>query len=362
MLPPYFPEDVDIEVRDLIPAFEKFPVESRSIFRFLIASVVYHTQWLETNVPRVNPIFSIPLLSSARDVNLRLRERLQGGKFGGSMKATGYSIMGGTHQKVDEILKILQQSAPVVAACETSAPVVASVAPSTPVVAPNHVMRLLTDIHCVIHGKPSSVGPIPIAEVSSTCKLPTGYRPEQLWRQWFGGHPRPWRFLVNKNLGSKQERDLLKKYGDVMEAIRCRVPIAWIEADIDGSFRACWTNFCQVAQFSITSQWSCAYMYDKLTKEIEERLSATSVLSAQEFILAKANVQLRAALHSVDLAQGVTAPGVESSCACATRCRYGCQSCCTSVGSQRTAVCAVLDLCQVHPSRKFTISFYVSSC
>ena len=46
-------------------------------------------------------------------------------------------------------------------------------------------------------------------------------------------------------------------------------------------------------------------MYDKLTKEIEERLSATSVLSAQEFILAKANVQLRAALHSVDLAQGV---------------------------------------------------------
>jgi hypothetical protein len=90
-----------------------------------------------------------------------------------------------------------------------------------------------------------------------------------------------------------------------MEAIRCRVPIAWIEADFDGAFRACWTKFCQVAQFSITSQWSCAYMYDKLTKEIEERLSATSVLSAKEFTLAKANVQLRAALHSVDLAQGV---------------------------------------------------------
>ena len=46
-------------------------------------------------------------------------------------------------------------------------------------------------------------------------------------------------------------------------------------------------------------------MYDKLTKEIEDRLRATSVLSAKEFVLAKANVQLRAALHSVDLAQGV---------------------------------------------------------
>jgi hypothetical protein len=110
---------------------------------------------------------------------------------------------------------------------------------------------------------------------------------------------------VNKNLSSKQERDLLKKYGDIMEAIRCRVPIAWIEADFDGAFRACWTKFCQVAQFSITCQWSCAYMYDKLTKDIEDRLRATSVLSAQEFVVAKANVSLRAALHSVDLAQGL---------------------------------------------------------
>ena len=305
MLPPYFPEHVHISVRDLIPAFDNFPVECRSIFRLLVASVVYHTEWLESNVPRVNPIFSIPLLSSSRDVNLRLREQLQGGKFGGSMKATGYSIMGGTHQKVDEILKILQNPTPVVGSCPPSAPVDASCAPSAPVSAPNHVMRLLTDIHCVIHGKHSSIGPLPIAEVPASFKLPTGYRPEQLWRQWFGGNPRPWRFLVNKNLGSKQERDLLRKYGDVMEAIRCRVPNAWIEADIDGAFRACWTKFCQVAVFPITSQWSCAYMYDKLTKEIEDRLRGTHVLSAQEFMLGKANVALRAALHSVDVAQGV---------------------------------------------------------
>ena len=302
MLPPYFPDDVDFPVSDFIPAYENFPVECRNIFRFLIASVVYHTEWLETNVPRCNPIFSIPLLSSKRDINLRLRQQLQGGKFGGSMKATGYSIMGGTHQKVDEILKMLQNSTPVVAGSGASAPVVAS---SAPVIAPNHVIRLLTDIHCIVHGKPSSMGPIPIAEVPATFKLPTGYRPEQLWRQWFGGNPRPWRFLVNKNLGSKQERALLKKYADVMEALRCRVPIDWIEADIDGAFRACWTKFCQVTGFSVTSQWSCAYMYDKLTKDVEDRLRATSILSAQEFILAKANVKLRAALHSVDVAQGI---------------------------------------------------------
>ena len=75
----------------------------------------------------------LPLLSSARDVNLRLRERLQGGKFGGSMKATGYSIMGGTHQKVDEILTILQQrSTSVVAVSETPVVVGPSAAPSAP--------------------------------------------------------------------------------------------------------------------------------------------------------------------------------------------------------------------------------------
>jgi hypothetical protein len=222
------------------------------------------------------------------------------------MKATGYSIMGGTHQKVDAILKILQHRPPPgVASDATSAQVVDFPAPRAPIQTPNHVMRLLTDIHCVVHGKPSSIGAIPMAEVPASFKLPTGYRPEQLWRQWFWGNPRPWRFLVNKNLGTKQERDLLKKYGDVMEAIRCRVPIAWIEADLLGSFRACWTKFCQVTAFSITSQWSCAYVYDKLTKEIEDRLGATRILSSQEFMLAKANQTLRAALHDVDLAQGV---------------------------------------------------------
>ena len=306
MLPPYFADDVHIADNELIPAYSKFPIDCRSFFRLLIASVVYHTEWLETNVPCDNPIFSIPLLSSSRDVNLRLRQQLQGGKFGGSMKATGYSIMGGTHQKVDAILKILQHRPPPgVASDATSAQVVDFPAPRAPIQTPNHVMRLLTDIHCVVHGKPSSIGAIPIAEVPASFKLPTGYRPEQLWRQWFWGNPRPWRFLVNKNLGTKQERDLLKKYGDVMEAIRCRVPIAWIEADLLGSFRACWTKFCQVTAFSITSQWSCAYVYDKLTKEIEDRLGATRILSSQEFMLAKANQTLRAALHDVDLAQGV---------------------------------------------------------
>ena len=82
--------------------------------------------------------------------------------------------MAGTHQKVDEILTILQQrSTSVVAVSEIPVVVGASAAPSAPV-APNHVMRLLTDIHCVIHGKPSSIGPIPIAEVPSTFILAPG--------------------------------------------------------------------------------------------------------------------------------------------------------------------------------------------
>jgi hypothetical protein len=144
-----------------------------------------------------------------------------------------------------------------------------------------HIMRLLTDVHSVMNGKPSTLATLPIADVPAVFTLPTGYRPEQLWRQWFGGRPRPWRFLVNKNLSTKQERDLLKKYHDVMEAIRCRVSVAWIEADIDGSFRACWIKFCQVTEFSCTCKWSCAYMYDKLTKSMEERLAATPVLSSK---------------------------------------------------------------------------------
>ena len=98
MLPPHFPENVEVPVREIIPAFDKFPRQCHGLFPFLIASVVYHTEWLETNVPRENPIFSIPLLSSMHDVNLRLRNSLKGGKYGSDpngLKPTGYSILGG---------------------------------------------------------------------------------------------------------------------------------------------------------------------------------------------------------------------------------------------------------------------------
>jgi hypothetical protein len=169
-----------------------------------------------------------------------------------------------------------------------------------------HMMRLLTEVHSAMQGKTSNLTTrsLPIADTQASFTLPTGYRPEQLWRQWFGGRPRPWRFIVNKNLATKQERNLLKKYKDVMEAMRCRVPVTWIEADIDGSFRACWTKFCQVSLFSVTCKWSCAYMYDKLTKEIEERLASSPMLSAPEFLAGKAAKSLRAALHDVEIAEG----------------------------------------------------------
>ena len=45
-------------------------------------------------------------------------------------------------------------------------------------------------------------------------------------------------------------------------------------------------------------------MYDKLTKEIEERLASSPMLSAPEFLAGKAAQSLRAALHDVALAEG----------------------------------------------------------
>ena len=46
-----------------------------------------------------------------------------------------------------------------------------------------HIMRLLTDVHSVMNGKPSTLATLPIADVPAVFTLPTGYRPEQLWRQ-----------------------------------------------------------------------------------------------------------------------------------------------------------------------------------
>ena len=71
--------------------------------------------------------------------------------------------MGGTHQKVDEILTILQQrSISVVAVAETPVVVGPSAAPTAPV-APNHLMRLLTDIQN--WGRSASASPPPHSDI-----------------------------------------------------------------------------------------------------------------------------------------------------------------------------------------------------
>jgi hypothetical protein len=64
LLPPHFKNDISISLQDwqiIHPCFSRFPVGFRQVMPMLLASLVYHSQWLQENLQRTHPLFLTPL-------------------------------------------------------------------------------------------------------------------------------------------------------------------------------------------------------------------------------------------------------------------------------------------------------------
>lgn len=91
-LPPHFPPEVltTVEWRIIFPGYEIFPQCFRQCLPFLLASVVFHVEFLRKSLPSTHPVFQSTLFSSG--LMARLGDKAITGK--GKCKSTGLTACG----------------------------------------------------------------------------------------------------------------------------------------------------------------------------------------------------------------------------------------------------------------------------
>ena len=288
----------------LIPGYDKFPVELRVIYPFLIASIIWHYEWLKKTLPTDSPVWSsVPLFTTQQQWLEKLSAKdatgnfihIFGGKAGAKsfLPLSGKSLMSSDHATLlslnasfQEFLRSWNSRDQHSSGGAAAAPVVAA-APQLPI--PAALTRKICEIHDMLSGNSVPVGggrveacpQLPIAQLSSSFSVPTGLRPDQLFRKWFCGLGQvpAWRHITKKQLplkgpAGRTQRDLFNKYEMVMKYLIGPASSDQILKDIEGSFEACWARVCTAAKWPVTTRWSCCTVYDKLTPELRSKLDA----------------------------------------------------------------------------------------
>jgi hypothetical protein len=286
----------------LIPGYAKFPMELREIFPYLIAIIIWHYDWLRKTLPSDSPVWSsVPLFTTQQVWLEKLSEKdavgnfihIAGGKFGAKsfLPLSGKSFFSDDHatlkslnKRFEEFLGSWQNSRgeqPLnyrmqVPQCDQATSAI-----------PAALSRKICEIHDMMTGNSVPTGSrhmqpcpqLPIADLPSTFTIPTGLRPEQLFRKWFCrvGHVPAWINVTKKQLPQKgpegrRQRDLFNKYEKVMHYLIGPAAVDSILMDVEGSFETCWARFCTTVAWPVTTQWSCSTVYDKLTPELRLKL------------------------------------------------------------------------------------------
>lgn len=60
------------EWKDIVPEFDKYPVNFQHVIPYLIASVVFHSEWLRTNLPVDHPISSLKMAYAGSEVSHKM--------------------------------------------------------------------------------------------------------------------------------------------------------------------------------------------------------------------------------------------------------------------------------------------------
>lgn len=303
--PHFSPEfAANIPFDKLIPAYAKFPIEMREIFPYLIAIIVWHYDWLRKTLPDDSPVWSsVPLFTTQQVWLQKLSEKNAAGNFihiaGGKVGATsflplsGKSFFSDDHATLKSLNKHFEEFLDSWQNSRGEQPLnsrmqVPQFDQGTSAI-PAALSRKICEIHDMMTGNSVPTGgghvqpcpQLPIADLPSKFTIPTGLRPQQLFRKWFCrvGLVPAWINITKKQLPQKgpegrRQRDLFNKYEKVMHYLIGPAAVDSIVKDVEGSFETCWARFCTAVDWPVTTQWSCSTVYDKLTPEIRLKLES----------------------------------------------------------------------------------------
>lgn len=292
----------NVPFNKLIPGYDMFPVQVRTLAPYFVASIVWHYEWLRQTVPGDAPLWSsVPLFTTQQVWLEKLSEKDDNGNFihifGGrigansSLPLSGRSFVSQDHATLIELRDSFQEflkswngrSSSAIIEPLRHVPTASSFTSTTG--SNTMISRQLSQMYDLLVGNttPAAGGgvqpcrPLPIAELPSAFQVPTGLRPEQLFNKWFCrfGQVPAWMHITKKQLKKqgRAQRDLFNKYEKVMQFLIGPAPIDQILKDVEGSFEGCWARLCTAAEWPVTTRWSCSTVYDKLTHDLRAKLA-----------------------------------------------------------------------------------------
>ena len=294
--PHFLKHQIDaIEWSELLPHYNSLPSNFKNVVPFLVASIVYHEQWLRDTLPTDHPIFRSKLFTThSKEVRL-FKPLVHGGNLDeGDLPLTGRYMAGDAcafaKVAVHEIqahrveFNRTQLSAQRPCVVEVPPSVLASSAPFTAQGLEACITKAvgagitiaLEQMHKDA-GLPASAPvttaswPIQHVNVPALFRIGAQTRADEAWRQYFncsmsGGSPL--RFVTCEMLPPgpqlQSQKVALSRLKKVCQAILGKTDPNVVARNSETYFLACYKQFNEVMQFPET--WSISYIYDQMHK------------------------------------------------------------------------------------------------
>ena len=298
--PHFLKHQIDaIDWNELLPHYDSLPSNFKNVVPFLVASIVYHEQWLRDTLPTDHPIFRSKLFTThSKEVRL-FKSLVHGGKVDeGDLPLTGRYMAGDACAFAKVAVHEIQahrvdfnrtqfsaertrgvegapinSSAPVSSALFTAEGLEACITKAVGACVTIALEQMTKDTSGVPASAPATAASWPIQHVNvpKLFRIGAQTRADEAWRQYFncsisGGSPL--RFVTCEMLPPGPQLQSQKVALSRLKKV-CQVILGKTDANVaarnsETYFLACYKQFNEVMQFPET--WSISYIYDQMHK------------------------------------------------------------------------------------------------
>lgn len=326
--PPHFDANdiASVSLSSMITNFQSYSTEFQGVIPFLFASLVYHWEWIEENMPQSHPILTSKFAVLHKSSIPFWRSKVMGGVSGAKslLKVTGNSRLCDMHitcnetaSKVSDIHSMLRNGTALFSRDFTHAPTVVAHGNQSLIDLNDSIQVLikqnsqLLKNHCSVPNAPPShvVGQRqrPVFYLNQSWRLPNGIQPEGLFYKWFvpDGFVPAYKDINNEMLPESNQRrsqeTLMSKFRTLMKCMVGSTPNHVIVRDVTTAFVVCWQRLQKVCDFSdSTVQDAAITVYGKIEKSKRMQLQSQPVDGFQENVFIQAATM---AIHAAAAAQ-----------------------------------------------------------
>ena len=313
LAPPHFDakDIVSVPFSTMVTNFESYTIDFKSVIPYLFASLVYHWEWIERNIPQSHPIFTSKVAVLHKCNIPYWRSKVLGGSVGARslLKVTGNSRLCDMHitcnetaSKVADIHSMLRNGRASHATCAEAGVAHASESlidlnDSIQILIRQNSELLKNQCTAPNAPAPHAVGKrqTPVFYLNQSWRLPNGIKPEGLFYKWFvpDQNVPAYKDISNGMLPEtsmrRSQETLLSKFRTLMKCLIGSTPSHFITRDVTTAFILCWKRLQFVCEFPDSTVGDAAItVYGKIprAKIAQLQLQPVQGFKNNEFIQA----------------------------------------------------------------------------